>query len=783
MKNKFLTLIVIVGLMITSLTTVKATEEYSYEIMEDGNVRIVEFPCVMETIEIPATVDGHTVTEIAADAVDCSVATAIVIPDTVTHIDKGAFYNCILVTKLTIPVSVKATEGFSDLLDVNVLTLTEGTGEMVDYEHPWETPWYDSSRSITELYLPRYLKRIGSNSFVGFTRVANVKLPTNLEEIGERAFYNWSSLSELQLPETVKVLERGSLGLDNIYSSNCATILLNAYLSVIEEDALAEGRNYRVFKGSYAEEICSKRMLEYESVELNFENLKANYDIGDEETLAIKELPYEIANYVVFTSSNPEIVSVAKNGGFTALGSGTAVITADVGFASISEEITVREPDNATKYIRIPIDDFYELSPRDDFMVNEYTYDCSEEVASDLMGDYYNPSEPGLKTIKVVNNGKVIGVYLINAFVPSLGLFTSNEEDFNMTVTSDYKLVTEVYPDDATYTSCLFESDDPEVLKVGNDGLITALNLGEAHLTVTSADGLHVKNYTIKVLDNNMTVAVKALPLLLNHSFTLQISNYGKVSFYSSDEEICTVDDEGVIHAEGLGECYIMAFSEDNTAARSIKVKVYEGFAQGVDVSEWQGYLSSSNYEQMRKYGVDFVIMRAALNDDYKDKCFESNYLAAREAGMKIGVYHYVNCLTVEEAVEQAEFMVSCIKGKRFEYPVIMDIENSAQRNLSNEEFNAIVDTYCSIIELNGYKAMIYSNASMLNKLSPEVSEKYDIWQAHWGTTVPSVYTREYTIWQFTSDGRVPGIRGRVDCNIAFFDYPTYMKENHLNGY
>ena len=71
----------------------------------------------------------------------------------------------------------------------------------------------------------------------------------------------------------------------------------------------------------------------------------------------------------------------------------------------------------------------------------------------------------------------------------------------------------------------------------------------------------------------------------------------------------------------------------------------------------------------------------------------------------------------------------------------------------------------------------------MLTKLSPMNQKKYDIWQAHWNVTEPNLYEGDYTIWQYTSTGHVWGINGNVDMNLSYFDYPSYMKANHLNGY
>jgi GH25 family lysozyme M1 (1,4-beta-N-acetylmuramidase) len=185
----------------------------------------------------------------------------------------------------------------------------------------------------------------------------------------------------------------------------------------------------------------------------------------------------------------------------------------------------------------------------------------------------------------------------------------------------------------------------------------------------------------------------------------------------------------------------------------------------------------------MKRSGIVFVMLRAGYKDDYEDSMFENNYYNAKAAGLDVGAYHYITATDTEFAIYEAEAMLAWLEGKQFEYPIAIDIETENHRYLSSTTFSAIIDAYCSTLEDAGYKCTIYSFASLLNKCSNHILDQYDIWQAHWGVTVPSVFTSNYSMWQFTASGKVPGVRGDVDMNICFYDYPTYIKENHLNGY
>ena len=56
------------------------------------------------------------------------------------------------------------------------------------------------------------------------------------------------------------------------------------------------------------------------------------------------------------------------------------------------------------------------------------------------------------------------------------------------------------------------------------------------------------------------------------------------------------------------------------------------------------------------------------------------------------------------------------------------------------------------------------------------------MWLAQWEGEEPT-YDGEYTMWQYTSDGTVPGIETRVDMNICYVNYPEYIMENGYNGF
>ena len=99
--------------------------------------------------------------------------------------------------------------------------------------------------------------------------------------------------------------------------------------------------------------------------------------------------------------------------------------------------------------------------------------------------------------------------------------------------------------------------------------------------------------------------------------------------------------------------------------------------AKGIDVSHWQGRI---DYDKVKSQGYSFVMINAGYGKyiSQKDENFEKNYAAARKAGLNIGTYWYSYALTEADALAEAKTFLEAVKGKKFEYPLAFDIEDSS---------------------------------------------------------------------------------------------------------
>lgn len=203
----------------------------------------------------------------------------------------------------------------------------------------------------------------------------------------------------------------------------------------------------------------------------------------------------------------------------------------------------------------------------------------------------------------------------------------------------------------------------------------------------------------------------------------------------------------------------------------------------GIDLSTWQ---RAYPYQEASEEGVKFAILRAGFSTT-EDNMFETHYKNAKKQGWGVGAYWYTYAKTISEAKKEVKAFLNTIKGKKFEYPIYVDVEDASIRNIGRLKLNSIIKTFAKEIKKAGYCFGVYTNADWYrNKISGSILNKdYEWWIASWTSYKPSDITAE--LWQFGGSSnaiRSSKIGGVVtDQNYAYKDYPKYMKDNGLNGY
>lgn len=194
----------------------------------------------------------------------------------------------------------------------------------------------------------------------------------------------------------------------------------------------------------------------------------------------------------------------------------------------------------------------------------------------------------------------------------------------------------------------------------------------------------------------------------------------------------------------------------------------------GVDVSEHQQQV---NWNAVAADGIDFAIVRVGYRgssdgDIHADQYFTANIDGAQAAGLDTGVYFFSQANTVEEAQEEADFVLSALGGRQLAYPVVFDSESNATgvgmgrtANLSRTQMTQIAQAFCQRIEEAGLRAMVYGNAADMARYNLLGLSDYPAWWAEYGQPYPTGRL-DFTMWQYTNTGSVAGIDGDVDLSI-----------------
>lgn len=197
---------------------------------------------------------------------------------------------------------------------------------------------------------------------------------------------------------------------------------------------------------------------------------------------------------------------------------------------------------------------------------------------------------------------------------------------------------------------------------------------------------------------------------------------------------------------------------------------------RGIDVSTFQGEI---NWKKVKNSGMEFAIIRLGYRG-YEtgkivlDSKYEENIEGSLKAGLDTGVYFFTEALDEEEAIEEAEFVLENIKDYKINMPIVIDVEESANkektrtRELTAEQRTKNVIAFCEKIKEAGYDVMIYGNLkSFMIMMEIEKLEEYDKWFAYY--RYPFHFPYKIKMWQFTANERVDGIQGKTDVNLMFY--------------
>lgn len=210
-------------------------------------------------------------------------------------------------------------------------------------------------------------------------------------------------------------------------------------------------------------------------------------------------------------------------------------------------------------------------------------------------------------------------------------------------------------------------------------------------------------------------------------------------------------------------------FGADGAIATTVN-----GSKFGIDISRHNGNI---DWNAVKASGVDYVIIRCGYRGSatgvlIEDENFKKNIRNATAAGLKVGIYVFSQAINEVEAVKEASLAVSLAKGYNLTYPIFIDTESSGGRadKIDVATRTAVVNAFCQTVASAGYQPGIYASKSWFEtKLNMGAIGNYKIWLAQYSAA--PTYKGRYDMWQYTSKGKISGIKGNVDLNYSYLGY------------
>jgi lysozyme len=187
----------------------------------------------------------------------------------------------------------------------------------------------------------------------------------------------------------------------------------------------------------------------------------------------------------------------------------------------------------------------------------------------------------------------------------------------------------------------------------------------------------------------------------------------------------------------------------------------------GIDVSRWQAEI---DWRLAQTSGVSFAFIKATEGGDHADPGFADHWQRAAVAGVPRGAYHFFYFCTPAEV--QARWFIANVPREKGALPPVLDVEwNGESRNCPGRPdaltVRAEVMTFLEIVGRHyGQRPILYTTVDFWQDNQMWLIQGAQPWlravTRHPSEAYPGA---EWTFWQYSGSGLVPGIAGEVDLN------------------
>ena len=240
----------------------------------------------------------------------------------------------------------------------------------------------------------------------------------------------------------------------------------------------------------------------------------------------------------------------------------------------------------------------------------------------------------------------------------------------------------------------------------------------------------------------------------------VHVDSRGKKSYWKGQNAV-------VVSTFGQGKSYEKYKAATPAAAPAPQAEPTPAQVNGIDISAHQGVIDPDKVAKAAKFAILRVGYGVTYTPTQKDRQFEA-YYAGLHGKIPLGAYYYAYAKAIGDGRKEAENCLKYLGGKKLEMPIFYDVEDKGMANVS-----AVAREFVDTIKQAGYRPGIYCSANWAKNVI-DLSKFSDcaIWIASYGKNDGAQHTKPAgcDIWQYTSVGKVDGISGSVDMNVAYTD-------------
>ena len=205
---------------------------------------------------------------------------------------------------------------------------------------------------------------------------------------------------------------------------------------------------------------------------------------------------------------------------------------------------------------------------------------------------------------------------------------------------------------------------------------------------------------------------------------------------------------------------------------------------KGIDVSDNQGVI---DWEQVATAKVSFAILRSVRRSGKADHQFATNLESCRKHNIPVSVYKYTYAATQDAARQEAQQVVALLQSYGLTGTMVWwDVEDKdVLRPLGAAKLTECIRAAQEVITAAGYSFGLYVGLYVYNECWFDFNafSGTRLWVARYykgyrtmlfadepDQSYKPPVDRWLTVWQYTSCGEIPGIKGDVDLDIAYED-------------